>query len=417
MPRILNDWISSYLSFTSETEPRESFRRWSAISGVAAALQRKCWMRMGLEVFYPNMYIVLVGPPASRKGTAMRPVRTFLESLGITLAADESSRQKLVSKMACTNSIVEYQNGNVETHSSITIFSSELTVFLNYKNIDLLTILCKWFDCESTFTYDTHAHGEQYIHNVWVNLLGATTPRLLRESLPEASIGSGFTSRTIFVYERDKEKIVIYPTFNEDLYESLTRDLEQINVLSGEFKMEKSAFKAYSDWRYSWEHSPPFRVPALEFYLDRRQVHLLKLCMIYSASRSDELVVRKEDYDLALRTLEAAEKNMPRVFEGVGRNPLAEVTTRIIAEIVRVKKTSLPYLAEMFTSDVTQSEFLEVMAMLRERGVCTINPKTREVKYVPEDKRNGAKRLGDNSAANRDGEDKSRGRQESGGDS
>ncbi|KKL25422.1 hypothetical protein LCGC14_2405480, partial [marine sediment metagenome] len=71
MSRILSNWIDSYLEYTEESEPAETYRLWCAIVTISAVLQRKCVFHWGALTFYPNVFVVLVGPPAARKGTAM----------------------------------------------------------------------------------------------------------------------------------------------------------------------------------------------------------------------------------------------------------------------------------------------------------------------------------------------------------
>lgn len=226
--RTLPNWIESYMEYTENTEPPRKFRQWMALSTLASVLQRKCVLHWGTETFYPNMYIVLVGPPAARKGTAMRAGREFLDNLGISVASDESSRQKLIKTLQESGVADQDDDGSINWHSSLTIHSSELTVFLGYGARELLSMLCKWYDCEARYTYDTHARGKEEVPNVWVHLLGATTPGQLRASLPEDAVGSGFTSRVVFVYEEKKEKTVRKPDLSPEqvrIGELLEQDL------------------------------------------------------------------------------------------------------------------------------------------------------------------------------------------------
>ena len=177
MNRRVHNWIDGFLDYTDNTEPRVSYRKWVAISTIASVLQRKCYLKWGRETFYPNMYIVLVGPPAARKGTAMREGKQFLNAIGVEVSADESSRQKLVQSLKQNAAGEASPDGKGMTHhASITIYSTELTVFLGYESKELLSMLCKWFDCEERYVYDTIQRGREEIPNVWANLLGATTP-------------------------------------------------------------------------------------------------------------------------------------------------------------------------------------------------------------------------------------------------
>lgn len=381
--RLVPDWIEGYVEYMDNTEPPEMYHRWCAVSCMAAVLQRKCWLDWGVVTFYPNFYVVLVGPPAARKGSAMEPVRQFLERLNVEIAADESSRQKLVSALQKAG-VAAPGNGVVTFHASLTIFSSELTVFLGYQNIELLTILCDWFDCRSRFIYDTHMHGRQEVQNVWVNLLGATTPILLQTSLPEGAVGSGFTSRTVFVYEENKGKLVILPMLNKrqnELKELLYRDLETILGMHGQFVYTDGFLKRYEEWRIYGETHAIFTDPKLEFYAQRRQVHLLKLCMVFSASRSDSMVIEMVDLERAIEFLERTEKKMPLVFRGVGTNPLASAQTRIMQIVEDRQNLSLSELVEMFASDVTNYQMGDILTTLDKMGFCYLDIKEKMIRY------------------------------------
>ena len=78
--RILDSWIDNYLIYTDNSEPPRMFRLWSAISVIAAVLQRKCKLPWGTLTFYPNLYTVLVGPPAD---DSLRRVSGLAAHLGL----------------------------------------------------------------------------------------------------------------------------------------------------------------------------------------------------------------------------------------------------------------------------------------------------------------------------------------------
>ena len=115
MSRILDDWIDSYLKYTDVSEPPKTYRLWSAIATISAVLQRKCYFQWGALTFYPNMYIILIGPPAARKGTAMDQARPFLEKLDIKMAAEAITREALIRELgkATDNTII---NGSIQSY-------------------------------------------------------------------------------------------------------------------------------------------------------------------------------------------------------------------------------------------------------------------------------------------------------------
>ena len=365
-------WLDEFIDYTENTEPPLNFRRWVGVSTLASVLQRKCWLKWGSEIFYPNLYIVLVGPPATRKGTAMRFGKSLLDGLGIPVAADESSRQKLIKSMQESGIMSGGDGGSF--HSSLTMHCTELTVFLGYHARELLAMLCKFYDCEDLFVYDTHMRGKEEVPNVWANLLGATTPGQLQASLPEDAVGSGFTSRVVFIYEPTKGKLVRKPTLREDLRDSLTRGLERVRATTGEFEVTEGFEEIYFDWYEKSDEKKLFNDPRLDYYVQRRPTHLFKLAMVVSTSRSDEMICRAEDCKDAINILEDAEKNMPRTFEGVGTNPLAGLQARVLSFMKESGKVPMSVLAQTFANEASFSQMGEIMAGLEQQKMVLIDP-------------------------------------------
>ena len=377
MARILEDWIESYMKYTSHTEPPTLYRKWVAVSTIASVLQRKCLLPWGSELFYPNLYIVLVGPPAARKGTAMRPGRELLSKLGVTMAADESSRQRLIRTLQQTADAHQTKEGRLNYHCSLTIISSELTVFLGYDNKDLVTMLCKWYDCEDRFVYETVSRDREEVPNVWVNLLGATTPGLLQASLPAAAISSGFTSRIIFVYAEDKAKVVTKPTLDPDIEPMLLNDLGEIRLMNGRFYTTSGFDELYEHWRNKAESMPVFKDTRLDYYVQRRPAHLFKTTMIISAARRDALELTEHDLMDAITMLEEVEEPMPHVFRGVGTNPLAGVQLQVMAVLNKRNSIPLKELADIFFSDLSRSQLGEVISTMESMGFCAFDAANR----------------------------------------
>ncbi|KKK87178.1 hypothetical protein LCGC14_2755840 [marine sediment metagenome] len=139
MSRVLKDWITRYLDFVENTEPSLLYKEWTAISVVAAALQRKCYLPWGHLTFYPNMYIVLVGPPGSRKNTAMDTGHNFLRDANIKLAADAVTRAGLVQELDAAQH-AELSDKGLKVHASLTVFSEELSVFFGYDERQMVAV-------------------------------------------------------------------------------------------------------------------------------------------------------------------------------------------------------------------------------------------------------------------------------------
>ena len=355
MSRALLDWIDAYMEYTEDSEPPKMFHLWTAISTIASAMQRKCYLRWGTLTFYPNMYIVLVAPSGKcRKGTAMDPARDLLNTLALPLAAESTTREALIRALREANSTnFDPNTGDQHFHSSLSIHAKELTVFLGYDNQQLMMDLTDWFDCHNRWTYRTKTQGDDDIIGVWVNLIGATTPELIQNALPPDAVGGGLTSRIVFVYESRKYKTAIYPTpGDQDLYKGILSDLERVHLMAGQFKVTDEFVDIWSEWYPAQEMEPPNLGPNLSGYLERRPTHIMKLSMIVSASRSSELLITGDDINKAINVLHATEKRMPQVFSGVGKSQIISILPRIMSYIAELKTVTKPKLMERFIADI-----------------------------------------------------------------
>jgi len=387
--RTLPDWLTGFMELTENSEPPILFRKWAGISTICSALQRKVRVDLGISLtFYPNMYIVLVGPSATGKGTAMRFASDIIEQVpSIRLAAQATSLQALIRKMKETNlTDIDLITGEQQYHSSLTIFSTEFTVFLGYHNQELIAALCEWYDCHSRWSYETIARKKEEIIGVWVNIFAGTTPDALQSSLPIESIGNGLTSRIIFVYEERKNKLVIIPTKTEReirLQQALINDLEQIAMLSGRMQYTEGYLTKYTEWCYNADKNPPFYDRKFDGYCGRRRNHLLSLSMVCSASRSDELIMNADDFDRAAALLSDVEVKMGRVFKGMGRSDISSLLNDAVVYISNSKVPDIPIwqFAKHFEGDmdkiimdkvITTLESMKVIKVIKRPGADSI---------------------------------------------
>lgn len=373
MQRLVNDWIKGFMQCNMQSESPRLYILWTAVSCIAAALQRKCHLEWGGHLtFYPNMYIVLIGPPGCRKGTAMGPGQKMLSRIGIKMAAESITREMLIRELLNATSIEDDPENNVViTHASLTIYSPELAVFLGYKNQQLIMDLTDWFDCRDKWIYRTKHQGEDEITGVWVNILGATTPHLIQQVMPLDVIGGGLAGRMIFVYETEKYQLSPYPIMTDaelQLWEALQMDLEKIAMMKGPFRPHADFIDFYKDWYIRQAAEKPFDDERFDGYFERRPMHLIKLAMIMSASRSDEMVIRLGDFENAMTLIEATEVKMPNTFRGVGQSRIADLLPRIMAFIEIRGEVSKHDLVRQFMRDADNITMHNVIMTLKEAG-------------------------------------------------
>ena len=408
--RKLTDWIASYLKFTSNDEPRETFRSFTAISTVAACLQRKCHINWE-KTLYPNLYIVLVGPPASRKNTAIEPAEAMLIDLGIQVSAQATTREALIRRLKKVGELPQISEETIITpqDAAMTIVSSEFTVFIGIRNLDLISLLCDWYDCKDSWTYETKHMGIDAIKNVWVNLLAGTTPTALKDALPRETVGMGLTSRIIFVYEEDKADVVMFSpavdVWDEEIGEArklddskheewdllrldLIHDLSQISMMQGTFIPTKDYHKIYYLWRKKHEEDMPFRGTMLENYSNRKQTHLRKLSMIMSASRSNDMMLTEGDFTKSLTALNKVELKMSNTFSGIGKSDTAETTSRVMHLLAQRRQITMSELQKMFWNDADMLTLERIVQTCERAKICRREFKGNEtiIHYVEEKK-------------------------------
>jgi len=385
MARQLSDFLDAYLYFTEETEPCELYRKWVGVSVIAAALQRKCYLKWGSQIWYPNLYIVLTGPPGEpRKGTAMASGYSILRPIGIKLSADRLSPEYFIKELSTSLRTTQFDAGKFMNHCSLTIFSKELTVFIGYKNSQFLADLTDLYDCADDWAYRTKGSGTFEITGAWLNLLAATTPEQIQAALPTEAVGGGFASRVLFIYADRRGKTVPVPIENIELKEKLIADLEEISLLGGPFLATNDYITTRTEWYVSQsQETQVIQDARFAAYYSRKASTATKLSMILSASRSDEMKLREIDFIRAVEMLDEAEIPMMRALSGVGKSDYAEILPQVMEEILKHKEVTMRYLMNRFAHDTTQFHLMKMVETLELMGVLIYAPITKKVHVNP----------------------------------
>jgi len=388
--RRLPDFLEAYDLYTTRTEPPALFHAWTGVSVIAAALSRNSWMDWDSRI-YPNHFILLVGPAAARKGTAMRKGREILTLAGIPLASDKTSPEQFIHEIAkntqaCRTPSPPSKTANI---SPINVFSEEFVNFCRYDQGGFLQNLCDFYDCPNEWKYATLSRGDVCVEGLYLNLIGAITPKLIRVAFPSEAIGGGFSSRMILVYGEKKRQCVVMARPNAaelSIQADLAHDIVEIMKLQGEFTPDQDWLDMYEDWYLEQERSAPIDDDNFEHYIGRRQTHLKKLCMVFSASRRDDMILDAEVFQRAAKLLEATEKHMPMCFAGMGRVSYAEVLPEVINFLKLEQEVPYSVILGKFRSDLRPDEVDNVVKALAGAGAVRLEQRSgrRWVIYTPD---------------------------------
>lgn len=364
MSRQLSDWLEYYMLYTQRSEPPALYHLWCGLTAISSALRRKCYCDWGplRGITYANVFVALVGPPGGRKGTAMKIAKSMVQELDIKMGADSlGSTQALYKELMDSEDTYIESNGVAKKHKSLSIWSEEFRVFLSDRDQMLIPSLTDLFDCADVWKYKTLSRKTEDISNCFITLIGGITPALLQESLSQTSVGGGLISRIIFVVghgPKHRSALQYLTDEEEDVRNKLRMDLQEIANLQGQFKMDKTFLRSYIKWYEQEYDNNSVRNEKFAGYNNRKPLHLNKLCMLLSASESNDLIITDKHFFKALAILQATEYEMPGAFYGLGMSDKANVYTKILSFIESRESFDFSELVQAFHLDVENIEQL-----------------------------------------------------------
>lgn len=363
MNRIIKgSWLKEYLNYVKGQESPVLFHTWVAFSQVAAVLGRNVFVDYGYFNIYPNLYVILVAESAKdRKSSAVRIGTGILDLVDEPppILAEKITPEAIIQQLEASGMIKD-DEGELK-NSECFISAEELSVFLGEDAFKggTAALLTRFFDCPDKWKKATKTEGVEYLHDVVVNLIGATTPDWLRRCIPHDAVGGGFISRFIFVSALKSGILVARPKLTQKLIQvrsNLIHDLSIIRQIKGEFKILKDAGEYFDKWYYSWMK----KIKDAAGYEPKKHVFVLKLAMILSACNSGSLVITIEDVIEALKHLAELEVKMKDVSESVWMSPVGELCERTLHLIREAGPEGIPRYALMRrTSRFADAEALD----------------------------------------------------------
>lgn len=352
---ITNEFLKSYLAYTENTESPKIFHLWAAISGVAACLGRRVFYPFAVGDIFPNMYVLLVGPPATRKSTAINIMKDLVKkNTGVRFAPKDTAGQRqglitaihsdteqdeLVLQSLGMNDSISLNafemNGSrqsfIETEidlrdrHTLYVTAGEFASFIGNNNSDMLTFLIEMFD-GTDYDYQLKT-SKLVIEKPLLNLIGGTTPTSLSDCLPEVAIGQGFMSRIILVFAAKKWKSVEEPTLRDDLGTTIGEVFKLLHEnWDGPIGITASARNAISSF---YDKELEISDPRFVHYIERRSTHLKKLATILACARLSK-DMEAEDIIQADEILKYTEVTMPDALGEYGMSPLAGAKQRLL---------------------------------------------------------------------------------------
>jgi len=342
----VSNLFDDYLNYVERTEPPLAFHRWSLLSCVGAALGRQYWFPFGEFRIMPNMYVMLMGDPGTRKSTAIKMAKKLLVATGYEhFSGDRTSKEKFLldlegiedenGKAVNKNAVMQNLfgvDGALGDPREVFVCADEFNDFVGTGNIEFLSLLGNlwdWDDEERPFKQRLKTSRSVSIYQPTVSILAGNTHAAFALAFPPQTIGQGFLSRLLLIYGEGSGKKIPFPEKpNEELKSKLVQLIQEIRTtVRGEATMTPKARDMLSVIYNSFKGLDDVR---FKHYSTRRFTHLLKLCLLTSACRL-RTEIGAEDVLFANTLLSFVEHKMPLALGEFGKAKNADVAGKILS--------------------------------------------------------------------------------------
>jgi energy-coupling factor transporter ATP-binding protein EcfA2 len=407
MSRVLKKpFHESFIDCVSpHTDIPDMFIIWSALSLVGAALKNNVYFQIGTYTLYPNMFIVLVGPPGVGKGASMNILEQIIidtkPNQVVNTLSDRITAERIIERISDGWSTApQLKNMQLvlgKNDHNCLLFSSEIRVLLGASDWMLEFLEEAW--SKTTYEYQTKNKGNVAIDNMCCSLLAASVPDFLRNVNREAHmvITGGFSSRCLFIYAENPSKDLPFPEplkknlKSKALYDNLVLDLQEIGTLRGEFVIDTAArlrFEAFL--RLNRAASSKDDSEAVANFRARIKAHILKLAMIFSVSRDNTLHISEMDMINAIAEIQKILVSLIKLFRGAGEGMDAAVTARVQDFIEKYGRVSKKEIFKALHRHLNSPEALDrILYVLEAIGYCNVVNSNKMTFYQPAAKKVG----------------------------
>lgn len=333
-------WIKTYLEYTVGNEAPEEFHLWVALTILGTTLRRKVFIDNFFFRIYPNLFTVLVAPPGVCKKTTAANIGANIlrDATDVRIFSEKITPEALAKSLSKTELVTEEgKSPRIEAKSQGLLFAPELTVFLGREqyNESLVLLLTRIYDCPDKTEFESIKHSTIPLRNVFVSLLGCTTPSELQLAIPSSAGGGGLLSRMTMIYKASTPRCYPVPVMDDPLRrELLVSQLREINEKEeGQFLISDKAMKWWEE--YYREHKSRMEKGAglMESYAEREPQNVLRLAMILSVSEGLPKLLDIDVLDRAYKIMTIATNSSKAMTRAVGINERGQLQHDIVEYI------------------------------------------------------------------------------------
>lgn len=346
-------WLYDLLDENTSVETPTSWIYWSLLWCISSAAANAYTLRTlkGNLLYYPNLYIILMGESGLGKGYPVNLAKRLLQEAHITrVIAGRSSIQAIIKEGATTKT---EQGRAIITDSRMAIVNGELSTAI-IQDPDSLTILTDLYDrnYNPSWTNLLKGDGAEKLKEPYVTCLFGSSPAHFYDSIPQPNIEGGYIGRNLVIYEEKRSKDVDLLDSEE---ESIDEDrftnyiipkyvphLVDIAAKKARLIPDESARAAFNTWRRNW------RATQAEYndrtgFVNRVPDHVLKISMCLALSRYNNggIIVESDIVEAINKITGLIYASEKAASGGPGLDPLAQQTKRVVDHLISASENQL----------------------------------------------------------------------------
>lgn len=345
-------WINDLIEEHQAVETPESWIYWSLMCCVSAVAANAYTLRTlkGNLLYYPNLYVILMGESGLGKGFPVNLAKRLVQHCNSTrVIAGRSSIQAIIKELATTRS---EQGKAVITDSRGFVVNGELSTAI-IADPDSLTILTDLYDrnYNPNWTNLLKGDGAEKLKEPYITCLFGSSPAHFYDSIPQANIEGGYIGRNLVIYEEKRSKDV-------DLLDSEQESVDEdrftnyivpkyvphlIKIASNKARMipDEAARQVFNSWRREWRATQAQYNDRTGF-VNRVPDHVLKISMLLALSRYEHNdIITESDVREAIAKITSLIYAAEKAAAGGGLDPLAQQTKKVLDRLIAASDNSM----------------------------------------------------------------------------
>lgn len=346
------NWIDDLVEENQTVETPKSWLYWSLMCCISAVAANQYTLRTlkGNLLYFPNLYVILMGESGLGKGYPVNLAKRLVQGADNTrVIAGRSSIQAIIKELATTRSA----NGKpVITDSRGFIVNGELSTAI-IQDPDSLTILTDLYDrnYNPIWTNMLKGDGNEKLKEPYITCLFGSSPSHFYDSIPQPNIEGGYIGRNLLIYEEkrsrdldllDSEKeSVDEDRFTNYITPKFIPHLKKIAANKARLIPTDAARSMFNSWRKQWRENQKNYTDRTGF-VNRVPDHTLKVAMCLALARYEHNDnIEESDVHEAIQNVSALVYANEKVVAGVGIDPLAAVTRKVVEHLMAAPDNQL----------------------------------------------------------------------------